>query len=57
MEKKIADIKKELELADISNIDDILNQYREDTRSGVVKLIARYDKRKRKVRKGTRTFL
>lgn len=51
MEKKIADIKKELELADISNIDDILNQYREDTRSGVVKLIARYDKEKEKLEK------
>lgn len=51
MEKKIADIKKELESADISNIDVVLNQYREDTRSGVVKLIARYEKEKEKLEK------
>lgn len=51
MEKKIADIKNELELADISNIDDVLNQYREDTRSGVVKLIAKYDREKEKLEK------
>ncbi|WP_455715039.1 ribonuclease HII [Anaerosporobacter sp.] len=51
MEKKIADIKKELELADISNIDVVLNQYRDDTRSGVVKLIVKYDKEKEKLEK------
>lgn len=51
MEKKIADIKKELELADISNIDVVINQYREDTRSGVVKLIAKYDREKEKLEK------
>lgn len=51
MEKKIADIKKELELADISNIDTVLDQYRADTRSGVVKLIAKYDKEKEKFEK------
>lgn len=51
MEKKITDIKKELESADISNIDVVLNQYREDTRSGVVKLIARYEKEKEKLEK------
>lgn len=51
MEKKIADIKKELELADISNIDAVLEQYRSDTRSGVVKLIAKYDKEKEKLEK------
>lgn len=49
MEKKIADIKNELESADISNIDDVLNQYREDARSGVVKLIAKYDREKEKL--------
>lgn len=51
MEKKITDIKKELESADISNIDVVLNQYREDTRSGVAKLIARYEKEKEKLEK------
>lgn len=49
MNTKIADIKKELEETDLANIDEVLNQYRTDTRSGVVKLVAKYEKEKQKL--------
>ncbi|WP_310603383.1 ribonuclease HII [Anaerosporobacter sp.] len=51
MEKKIADIKKELESTDITNIDMVLDKYRDDTRSGVVKMITKYEKEKEKLEK------
>lgn len=50
MESKIADIKRELEMTDIGDIDKVLDQYREDTRSGVVKLVAKYDKELEKLK-------
>lgn len=48
MDIKISDIKNELALADKQNIDDILNKYRSDNRSGVIKLLQKYDNEKRR---------
>ena len=45
MAKSISDIKKELELIDLENIMSALDEYREDTRGGVVKLIASFEKK------------
>jgi ribonuclease HII len=49
MEVKISDIKNELALADKDKIDDILNKYRSDARTGVIRLIEKYDKEKQKL--------
>lgn len=48
MELKINDIKKEFEDAEIEKIDDIINKYLYDQRSGVIKLIDKYKKEKLK---------
>lgn len=44
MEQKIANIKREFENAEIQQIDAITNKYCDDQRSGVVKLIQKYQK-------------
>lgn len=44
MDQKIADIKREFENAEIQQIDAITNKYCDDQRSGVVKLIQKYQK-------------
>ncbi|MDF2589522.1 MAG: rnhB [Anaerocolumna sp.] len=48
MEIKISDIKNEFALTDICNIDDIINKYKSDNRTGVVKLVEKYEKEKHK---------
>ncbi len=50
MDIKITDIKNELELTDPVNLDDILNKYRKDSRTGVIKLIEKYDKIKERLK-------
>jgi ribonuclease HII len=49
MEIKISDIKMELEQADKSSIDSILDKYRSDPRSGVIRLVSKYEKEKEKL--------
>lgn len=49
MAKKIAEIKEELERADSVQLDSLLDQYGSDDRSGVKKLIAKYEKEKIKL--------
>lgn len=49
MELKISEIKSKLALADIGNIDDILNEYRTDTRAGVIQLIQKYENEKKRL--------
>lgn len=49
--KTISEIKKELEAADGLQREELLQFYREDTRSGVISLIRRYDKEKEKLEK------
>ncbi|HEX3076192.1 MAG TPA: ribonuclease HII [Lachnospiraceae bacterium] len=49
MEIKISDIKMELEQADKSCIDSILDKYRSDPRSGVIRLVSKYEKEKEKL--------
>ncbi len=49
MNDKISDIQKKLELTDPGNLDDILNKYRSDNRAGVVKLIRKYDEKRKKL--------
>lgn len=51
MNIKIADIKREFELTNISEIDDIIGKYHNDTRSGVVKIINKYENEKVKYQK------
>jgi ribonuclease HII len=46
---KITDIQKELELTEPGSLDDILNKYRSDSRTGVMKLINKYDRQKQKL--------
>ncbi|QHQ63789.1 ribonuclease HII [Anaerocolumna sedimenticola] len=46
---KISDIKNELELTDTSKLDDIINKYRSDTRTGVIKLIQKFDREREKL--------
>jgi ribonuclease HII len=48
LEIKISDIKNEFALTDICNIDDIINKYKSDNRTGVVKLVEKYEKEKHK---------
>ena len=45
MEKKIAEIRQELETADLSAIPALLEAYRVDGRSGVQSLIGKYEKK------------
>jgi len=47
----ISDIKKEIELADISKRKQIVDKYRNDTRAGVKKLVEKYDKEQEKLKK------
>ncbi|WP_202621505.1 ribonuclease HII [Anaerocolumna sedimenticola] len=49
MDIKISDIKNELELTDTSKLDDIINKYRSDTRTGVIKLIQKFDREREKL--------
>ena len=49
MDIKISDIKNELELTDASKLDDIINKYRSDTRTGVIKLIQKFDREREKL--------
>ena len=49
MDIKISDIKNELELTDPGKLDDIINKYRMDTRSGVIKLIQKFDREREKL--------
>lgn len=48
MDKKISDIKREFEETNIDDIDSIIGKYTSDTRTGVVKLIDKYEKIKLK---------
>jgi ribonuclease HII len=48
LEIKISDIKNEFALTDIRNIDDILSKYKLDSRTGVIKLVEKYEKEKQK---------
>ncbi|MGB8454756.1 MAG: ribonuclease HII [Anaerocolumna sp.] len=43
-------MQKELELTDAGNLVDILNKYRTDTRTGVIKLINKYEKKRQKLK-------
>ena len=45
MAKSISEIKKEFESVDIDSIMPILDEYREDTRGGVIKLITSFEKK------------
>ena len=49
MDIKISDIKNELELTDANKLDDIINKYRSDTRTGVIKLIQKFDREREKL--------
>ncbi len=43
-QKKITDIKRVLELAEVKNLPQVCDQFRNDGRQGVIKLIEKYDK-------------
>lgn len=45
MEQKIGEIKKILEETDAADLPQVLINYRKDTRSGVIKLVERFDKK------------
>lgn len=49
MAKSISEIKKELETVELENIMTALDEYREDTRGGVVKLITSFEKKYQKL--------
>ena len=49
--KTISEIKKELEAADALQREELLQVYKEDTRTGVISLVRRYEKEKEKLEK------